>query len=248
MVDVSTEALQTIKNTLTTFKTDIDGISIRSTNNAENVMEGCKAYIGQTKTEVAQVEGQIAVLNKQISELEARIAQATNEYNALVLRIPQIENNIQSLNSRISLLNAQIASLRSQLANVEDDDLRQQIQDQINALSRQVSQCESERDQLEDELSRSEKKKAELQQAINFAKSQKIQCESELSVQKRRCNKFKDKLKRLNMTYSRVEADLNAYVAATKKFEGNSSDRIQNNTSAIEKCMESIEQYLSISL
>lgn len=83
---------------------------------------------------------------------------------------------------------------------------------------------------------------------INSAKSQKAQCENELSVQKNRCNKMKDKLERLNTTYSRVEADLNAYVAATKKFEGNASEKTQSNTSAVEKCMESIEQYLSTSL
>ena len=115
-------------------------------------------------------------------------------------------------------------------------------------LSRQVSQCETERSQLESELQNSEQKKAELQQTINSAKSQKSQCESELSVQKNRCNKMKDKLERLNTTFSRVEGDLNAYVEATKKFEGNSLDKVKHNTTAIEKCVESIEQYLSTSL
>lgn len=38
---------------------------------------------------------------------------------------------------------------------------------------------------------------------------------------------MKDKLERLNTTYSRVEADLNAYVAATKKFEGNASEKLK---------------------
>ena len=248
MVDVTTEALQTVKNALSTFQSDISGLSMRATDNADDITEECKSKINLTKTEIAQVETQIAILNKQISNLEAKIEQATNQYNALLARIPQLENNIRSLNSRISALNSQIASLRSQLANTEDDDERQQIQEQINALSRQVSQCEAERSQLESELQNSEQKKAELQQTINSAKSQKAQCESELSTQKNRCNKMKDKLERLNTTYSRVELDLNAYVAATKKFEGNASERTQSNTSAIEKCMKSIEEYLSINI
>lgn len=138
--------------------------------------------------------------------------------------------------------------MRSQLANTEDDNERQQIQEQINVLSRQVSQCESERSQLEIDLQNYKQRKAELQQAINSTKSQKFQCESELSIQKNRCNKIKDKLERLNTTFSRVEGDLNAYVAATKKFEGNSLDKVKHNTTAIEKCMESIEHYLSTSL
>lgn len=245
MVDVTTEALQTVKNALSTFQFDISGLSMRATDNADDITEECKSKINLTKTEIAQVETQIAILNKQISNLEAEIEQATNQYNALLARIPQLENNIRSLNSRISALNSQIASLRSQLSNTEDDDKRQQIQEQINALSRQVSQCEAEKSQLESELQNSEQRKAELQQTINSAKSQKAQCESELSVQKNRCNKMKDKLERLNATYSRVEADLNSYVAATKKFEGNASERTLDNLSAIYRCIESIEQYLS---
>lgn len=59
---------------------------------------------------------------------------------------------------------------------------------------------------------------------------------------------MKDKLERLKTTFSRVEADLNDYVSATKKFESSTSEQNQNNTNAIEKCMESIEQYLSTSL
>lgn len=248
MVDVTTEALQTVKSALVTFQSDIDGLSMRATNNADDITEECKNHIKQTKAEIVQVEAQIAALNKQIAGIEAKIEQAASQYNALLARIPQLENNIHSLNSRISALNSQIASLRSQLANTEDDDERQQIQEQINVLSRQVSQCEIECNQLEAELQNSDQRKTELQQAINSAKSQKFQRESELSVQKNRCNKMKDKLERLNTTYSRVEADLNAYVAATKKFEGDSLDKAKHNTTIIEKCVESIEQYLSISL
>lgn len=59
---------------------------------------------------------------------------------------------------------------------------------------------------------------------------------------------MKDKFERLKTTFSRVEADLNDYVSATKKFESNASDQNQNATSAIEKCLESIDQYLSTSL
>ena len=71
MVDVSTEALQTVKNALTTFQADIEGIALRSANNADAVMQECKAHIGQAKSEIAQVEGQMVALEKQIADLDA---------------------------------------------------------------------------------------------------------------------------------------------------------------------------------
>lgn len=248
MVDVTTEALQTVKNALANFQSDIDGISIRSANNADDIIEECKVHIRQTKAEIARVEAQITVLNKQIIDLEAKIDQTTNQYNALLARIPQLENSIRSLDSKISALYLQVSSLRSKLANADDAGIRHQIQGQINNLMHQISKCETERNRTENELRDSEEKKNELQQVISSEKAQNEQCENELSVQKSRCNKMKDKHERLNTVYSRVEADLNAYIVATKKFEVNASERIQGNTSAVEKCMDSIERYLSLNI
>lgn len=248
MVDVTTEALQTVKSALTTFQTDIDGIAQRSSNYSYSVVGACKEHINQTKSEVSQMEVQIVTLNKQIEDFERQINQSTNEYNNLVSRIPQIQNNIRSLDARIFSLNSQITSLRSQLANTDDDDLRQQIEEQISVLTRQLYQCEEEQDQLENELRNSEKKTDELQQDISAAKSQKAQCENDLSIQQNRCNKLKSKLERLTLSFGRVENDLRAFVAATKKFENASSDTIQNKTNSIESCMASIEEYLSTNL
>ena len=39
MVDVSTEALPTVKNALAPFQSDITGISMRATNNADDITE-----------------------------------------------------------------------------------------------------------------------------------------------------------------------------------------------------------------
>lgn len=248
MVDVTTEALQAVKNALANFQSDIDGISIRSANNANDITEECKVHIRQTKAEIARVEAQITVLNKQIIDLEAKIDQTTNQYNVLLARIPQLENSIRSLDSKISALYSQVSSLRSKLANTDDAGIRHQIQGQINNFMHQISKCETERNRTENELRDSEEKKNELQQVISSAKAQKAQCENDLSVQKSRCNKMKDKLERLNSAYSRVETDLNAYVTAIKKFERSSVDKVGNNNSSIDKCLEHIEQYLSTSL
>lgn len=39
MVDVTTEALQTVKNALSTFQSDISGLSMRATDNADDITE-----------------------------------------------------------------------------------------------------------------------------------------------------------------------------------------------------------------
>lgn len=248
MVDVSIEALQTIKNALTTFQSNINGISFRAVNDANNIIEECKLHINQTKAETMQIEARISDLNKRISDLEDKIERAKGEYNDVASKIIQIGKSIHSLNSKISILDSKIGSLRSKLINTDDAAIRQQIQEKINDFSYQISKCEGERNRAENELKNSERKKNELQQVVNSAKYQRLQCENELSIQKNRSNKMKGKLERLNTTYNRVEVELNDYVAAAKKFERSSANSTHNNINSVDKCIESIEQYLSTAL
>lgn len=48
MADVTTEALQTVKNALSTFQTDISGLSMRATDNADDITEECKGKAKQS--------------------------------------------------------------------------------------------------------------------------------------------------------------------------------------------------------
>ena len=45
MADVSTEALQAVKNALTTFQADIDGIAQRASSCSDSVLEECKGHL-----------------------------------------------------------------------------------------------------------------------------------------------------------------------------------------------------------
>lgn len=249
MTDVTTEALQMVKSALSTFQTDISGLSMRAMNDMDAITTECQTYIKQTKSDIDQVETLIDSLEAQIFELDEKIQQASEEYNHIQNeKIPRLNEGIQAVELRISSLKSQIASLRSMSDSTDSNDAYQNAQDMINELERQISSCEMERRRLENEVSEAYKRKSDLSYIISSAKSEKAKKEEELSVQKNRCYKLKDKLERLSMSYSRVEGDLYSYVSATRRFENNASERTQRNTGAVEKCIDSIEQYLSVSL
>lgn len=248
MADISIEALHIVKSALSVFQTDIEGLSIRSLSCANTITNNCTTQIKQTKLEISQVEQTISELERRIDSLENTIIRATDEYHNLIARIPKIQNAIQSLNLQISYLNSQIASLYSQLCDTDDDDICQQLGDQIAALEEQIQQCEYQCSEFEGELQDAEERKTDLQQQICSAKSEKAECEEQRDTQKNRYNKMRNKLERLRSAFSRVENDLNIYVAATKKFESNSLNSVQNNTNAVIKCLDSINQYLAINL
>lgn len=101
---------------------------------------------------------------------------------------------------------------------------------------------------MESELRNAEQNKKALQQSIKSNKAQKSKCEDDLAVQKRRHSKQKDKLERQKTAFCRVETDLDTYVSAAKKFESSASDKAQHNTNSVEKCISSIEEYLTTTL
>ena len=93
-----------------------------------------------------------------------------------------------------------------------------------------------------------EKQKDALYRAIRATKAQKADCEHQWSVQKNRLSKYKDKLNRMKFAYDRARSELSAYVAAAKKFEGNSMSQAQDNASAVDQCIRYIEEYTNTSL
>lgn len=245
MVNVTTEALKMVKDSLSNFLTDVEGVASRVDSRSSEVVNSCKTQVNQAKNDVSQSEARIAALTREISQSEEKIQSTTNEINSITTRIPQMQSRIRSLDSQIMNLESQISSLRAQLSNCDDPDQREQIQAQIDMLQNRVGQCRSEQQSLENELRNLEDKKAQLQQQLNAAKSQKSQLESERSTEKNRCNKLKEKLERLKTAFGRVESDLRAYVSAAKSFETTSADSTQKNVSAVEKCIVSIEEYLA---
>lgn len=87
-----------------------------------------------------------------------------------------------------------------------------------------------------------------MQGRIRENKAQKGQAESDLSIQKNRCNKFKNKFERQKSAYKRIESDLKAYMDAVKKFESTSNGVTQQNASAIDACIASIDSYMSVNI
>lgn len=248
MVNVTTDALKTVKDALSDFITDVEGIASRAESRLTDTMNTCNAHISKTKGDIVQSELKIAALGKSINQAEEKIQSITNELNFLAVRMPELMNNIHALGSQIAELESQIAALQAQLSNCDDQDQYEQIQSQIDILQSRVNQSWHEKKDSEDELRNAENKRVELLQQLDTTKSQKAQLESAHSTEKNRCNKLKDKLERLKMAYNRVELDLREYVSAAKNFEVSTSDSAQMNTSAVEKCIVSIEEYLKTSI
>ena len=148
----------------------------------------------------------------------------------------------------ISSLQQQLSALQAQLADAEDDDIRQQIQSQINMVTQQLNSLFREQSELEYQIQNAEKQKASLRQKVSEMKSEKSRCEQELSIAKKKKNQYQQKFDRLKIILGTVNSNLDVYINATRKFESSSSSSAGQNIKAVDKCIEHIEEYLSTAL
>ena len=248
MVSVSDEALAIVKSALMDFKSDIEGISQKSGNKAESITLECRSQIQQTKIIISGIEERINYTENQIKYLCDEIAKDSSMLDSVDAHITLLYNRKHQVNFEIESLNSKIASLNSKLSGCENDEMRQQIQSQIEDKEGELYLAKRNLSALEAEISENENKKADLQNKIDKNKSMQMQYENELDILKNRNSKYKNKLERQKIAYNRIESDLNAYVDAIKKFESNSVETVQKDISAVDICITAIDGYMSVNL
>ena len=98
----------------------------------------------------------------------------------------------------------------------------------------------------EQQISESKDKKTRLKNSIDECSSQKEEYENELSVTKRRLNKYQQKLERLYIANRNVQTDFNSYVQSVKKFENNSVESAESKYKVVDECIDLIEKMESV--
>ena len=70
MVDVTTEALKMVKDSLSNFLTDVEGVASRADNRSSEIVNSCRTQVNQAKNDVSQSEARITALRNEISQAE----------------------------------------------------------------------------------------------------------------------------------------------------------------------------------
>lgn len=248
MTDVSIEALQNVKVSLTTFQNDISGLSVRANSIAQNCISECYQKVNDTQSKVDELSFSVKTLIGRISNLE-------QEINSYISQMEKIENSIPCLKSRRKTIEMNIQSLRNQrftlqaeLANAEDDDTRQQIQTQINQVIQQINTLSREQADIEYEIQNDEKVLSELQKQSQNLKAERTSYEENLIIEKKRLTQYQKKLDRLTPLLRSIKSSLDDYVHATQQFESSTSSSANVNIQSVNKCITYIEDYLSADL
>ena len=91
MTDVSIEALQNVKVSLTTFQNDIYGLSVRANSIAQNCIRECYQKVNDTQSKVEEINSSVKTLTSRISNLE-------QEINSCTSQMEKIENSMEQKN------------------------------------------------------------------------------------------------------------------------------------------------------
>lgn len=248
MADVSVDALQKVKSALSTFQSDIAGMSLRTNDQVQNCLSACHQKLDETQAKIEEIESAITKLNNKIETLDEQIGSATSQIQQLENAIPQMERRLRSIEMEINSLQQQRSALQAQLADTDDDEVRDQIQSQINRVTQQLSSLYREQSELEHQIKNYEKQKSSLQQKITDYKSEKARYEEQLAIARKRKSQYQQKFDRLKTLFGTAKSTLDDYTNAVRKFESSSSSHAEQNVQVVDKCIDCIEEYLSINL
>lgn len=101
MADVSVDALQKVKSALSTFQSDIAGISLRASNQSQNCLNACRQKVDETQAKIEELESAITKLNNKIETLDGQISSALSQIQQLENAIPQMERRHRSIEMEI---------------------------------------------------------------------------------------------------------------------------------------------------
>lgn len=248
MVNVSTGALIAVRDALSDFLTDVEEVSSSAARRESETDEACRRQLSAAKNDVEQSEALVASLTKEVDAAEEKLREISNMLYSLKKNVEHLQVRIENLEKQIYHLDSQISDLRAQLSRCENEDLRSQIQGQIQELEKRQNQFRAEKQSAVETLDATEKRMKGLYREQSDTKARKAELETRLEKEKVRCYHLKDKLDRLKNAYTRVVSELRAYVAAAKNFEAASSSTTQRNKNAVERCLSHIETYLNTGL
>ena len=248
MVDVSTEALSMVRNSLSEYLSFVGGISAQVLDRTREIEEECRQQMRAAENDREESELRIAALTKAIKDLEEEIRRTEDSLAVLEDRIPKCESQIRATHSRISDMNEQISKLQAMAQRCEDGDQQRAIRAQISELQSAVSRAEEDIRGLEHDLEKMRDLQAELQEKRKRDLAEKSDLETKRETELHRLSQLTDKLNRMHSAFGRVQAATQGYSSAARTFESQSVDKTRRNTTAVEHCIQSIEAYLSTNL
>lgn len=220
MVDVSLEALQKIKQSLTTFQQNTSHIGDRADNICSSVISDCSREIKVATSDISESESEISRLQKLIATKKNDIYIKTGE-------LEKVKRDIIDAEKRIAELSMMPAGSSDGEGAVDYARIRADLYSYHSFLLSRQNTLENE---------------------IQVARTIIDRAEVDLNSEKLRLRKLIDKLNRMKTSFSKVQNSLYSFQGAGKHFANTSSNIHDRNISALNRCISCVNDYLSTHL
>lgn len=225
---VASEALHKVKKALGDFKEGIGNFGTQAAQQCAICEEECRAVIRKTEGTIRMIEGKCDQLRAEIQQTESNIAHANEQRKALFDSIHQLEGQWQELENQKSALRAMRDDsenpLSSEMVEAEID----MIDEQIRNVKTDIEDKKQAREQLKKEV-------LAMERTLHGK-------ENELSIEKIRLNKYKQKLYRLQTEARHVQNDFDSYVAKAEKFVSDASGSADAKRNTLDCCISLVEE------
>ena len=247
MVDVTVEALQSVRDRLRDFDTDIASVVMEARRRSDEALEECRAELKKAERDTQDSAKRLQELEERLAMLELKIKRCEAEIEQLKQAREVQREKMFSLEKRIDQIYAQMSDVRVQIANAEDS-AREMLQSQLNDLHRTALELSDKLADVKRSIADIDARSSELAAELNKTKKERDATEADRDREKRRYANLRDKEERMKWQMNAVEEIANEYLQAVNCFELRTSAEVGRKTNSLNQCISSIENYLSTAL
>lgn len=231
-ISVTSDALRKVRSALGAFKEGIGDFGIQAAQQRATCEEEYCAVIRNVEGTVRMIESKCDQLCMEIRQVENDIADANEQRKALFDSINRMESRRQELEDQKSALMAMCADQQSQPDSAE---IKAQIEAQIDMINEQIIDVKAD---IQDK----EKARDQLGERMFDMDRDLHNKENELSAERLRLNKCKEKLYQLQAEERRVQNDFDDYVTKAKRLVSDLSGSADVKCSVLDQCINLVEE------
>lgn len=246
-VNVSREALTSVRMSLNQFKTEISDVPFSMVRSANMLQSECQGALWKVDSQISQLKQQVFSKDAQLRQLQDDLANARERLEDTERAKENIERTLAGIERERESCERELSHLRAQLSSC-DENGRNQCQQAVHGAENRLSElngheCEAAAD-LQVQENMMCRLNCEIERIITAIKD----TESELRSLKEELSKKEMKRDRMDRAFNNLMSELSVFRNSVRRFTECALTQTQQDITSVEQCIQYIDDYLATNL
>ena len=238
IAEVSLDALHKVQKALRRFSAEMSGLASKASKTSDEALSYAQIKIRSLEYELAKAKSDVRKLEGERDTI------INNDIPFHTRRIDEERDRCGYLQGQEDRIKAQIASAKAKLSSLSSSAGPEKAR-AIGQLDTQIASLNSKLTNIQSQKAEAHSQKLIHQGELSAVNQRLRDITEEIDKAKTRVRCLDQKLASLRQAFSRLKNELQVYMKEAKSFEYAANEQVKRKTNAVDKCIFSIEKYLT---